>query len=54
MKKRFDEVQQCRAIISENLAKARVPFLLRFKQLYHDREEVTGFLEHTDQRRRAS
>jgi len=53
MKKRFDEVQQCREIIAEALTKAGVAYLLLFKQLYHDREEVTGFLQHMDSRRRA-
>ena len=45
MKKRYDEVQRCRAIIEETLARAGVRHRLRLRQLYHDREEVTGFLE---------
>ena len=32
------------AIIEEALDTAEVPFRLSFKQLYHDREEVTGYL----------
>lgn len=45
MKKRYDEVQRCREIIEATLDDAEIPFQLRFKQLYHDREEVTGYLE---------
>ncbi|MFZ4700910.1 MAG: 23S rRNA (cytidine(2498)-2'-O)-methyltransferase RlmM, partial [Candidatus Methylumidiphilus sp.] len=44
MKKRYEEVKLCRAIIEEALDKAEVPFRLSFKQLYHDREEVTVYL----------
>ena len=46
MKKRYEEVLRCREIIEEALDKAEVPFRLSFKQLYHDREEVTGYLAH--------
>ena len=42
MKKRYDEVQRCETIIREALAKCRVPYALALRQLYHDREEVTG------------
>jgi 23S rRNA (cytidine2498-2'-O)-methyltransferase len=42
MKKRYDEVQRCEAIIREAMAKSRVPHTLKLRQLYHDREEVTG------------
>jgi 23S rRNA (cytidine2498-2'-O)-methyltransferase len=42
MKKRYDEVQRCAAIIHQAIAKSRVPHTLAFRQLYHDREEVTG------------
>lgn len=45
MKKRRDEVIRCGDLITEALSKARVPHSLRMKQLYHDREEVTGFLQ---------
>lgn len=45
MKKRYAEFLRCRAIIEDALHKAQVPYRLRFKQLYHDREEVTGYLE---------
>jgi 23S rRNA (cytidine2498-2'-O)-methyltransferase len=45
MKKRYDEVRRCAAIIGETLARAGVRHALRLRQLYHDREEVTGFIE---------
>ena len=45
MKKRYDEVQRCEAIIREALLKARVKHALKLRQLYHDREEVTGYVE---------
>lgn len=44
MKKRYEELQSCRALIESRLADAGVEARLRFKQLYHDREEVTGHL----------
>ncbi len=43
MKKRFEEVERCRAIIRDALEANGRPFELRIKQLYHDREEVSGF-----------
>jgi len=46
MKKRYDEVRRCEAIIREGLAKARVKHTLALRQLYHDREEVTGYVAH--------
>lgn len=57
MKKRLEEVARCRTIIEERFKEAGVNHVLRFKQLYHDREEVTGFLTRhfrrfTDQPRR--
>ncbi|PWV64370.1 23S rRNA (cytidine(2498)-2'-O)-methyltransferase RlmM [Plasticicumulans acidivorans] len=42
MKKRYAEVQRCREIIAETLAGRA--YRLSLKQLYHDREEVTGWL----------
>jgi 23S rRNA (cytidine2498-2'-O)-methyltransferase len=42
MKRRWEEVQRCRAIIDESLGGGG--YYLRLKQLYHDREEVTGYL----------
>ena len=44
MKKRHDEVRRCEAIIGDALAKARVKHTLELRQLYHDREEVTGYV----------
>jgi len=44
MKKRYEEVKRCRNIIEATLDDAKIPFRLAFKQLYHDREEVTGYL----------
>lgn len=44
MKKRFQEVKRCDDLISEILAAKGMDYALRFKQLYHDREEVTGYL----------
>lgn len=42
MKKRYAEVQRCRELIAAELG-AR-PHRLDLRQLYHDREEVTGYL----------
>lgn len=44
MKKRYDELERCRDIIDARLAEAGIKYRLDFKQLYHDREEVTGYL----------
>jgi len=41
MKKRLDELERCRKILATVISPKRN---LRFKQLYHDREEVTGFI----------
>jgi 23S rRNA (cytidine2498-2'-O)-methyltransferase len=43
MKKRFDEVQLCRAMIEETVAAAGKRMEWRASQLYHDREEITVF-----------
>lgn len=43
MKKRLEEVQKCRAVIEQALQLTGRDFELRIKQLYHDREEVTGY-----------
>jgi 23S rRNA (cytidine2498-2'-O)-methyltransferase len=43
MKRRLEEVERCRALIVKRM-KAAGPFELRFKHLYHDREEITGYL----------
>jgi 23S rRNA (cytidine2498-2'-O)-methyltransferase len=48
MKKRYDEVQRCKAIIGERLTRAGVQYELAIRQLYHDREEVTAYLARND------
>ncbi|QJD28998.1 23S rRNA (cytidine(2498)-2'-O)-methyltransferase RlmM [Methylococcus geothermalis] len=45
MNKRHEEVERCRGLIEERLAGKGGFHRLRFLQLYHDREEVTGFLD---------
>ena len=45
MKQRYQEVHRCKAIIVDALEDAGIQHQLRFKQLYHDREEVTGHLQ---------
>jgi len=42
MKKRWEEVLRCRAIIDEALGGGG--YYLRMKQLYHDREEISAYL----------
>lgn len=42
MKKRYEEVERCRAIIDEALGGGG--YYVRMKQLYHDREEITAHL----------
>ena len=44
MKQRYQAVIDCKQLIEEMLAEAGLGAELRFKQLYHDREEVTGYL----------
>jgi len=44
MKQRYQEVMKCKSSISERLKAQGISHQLRFKQLYHDREEVTGHL----------
>ena len=48
MKKRYDEVIRCRARMREIAGRAGVNVDLRFRHLYHDREEVTGYLARID------
>jgi 23S rRNA (cytidine2498-2'-O)-methyltransferase len=43
MKKRYDEVLRCQALILDVLERRRARYTLRFRQLYHDREEITGY-----------
>jgi 23S rRNA (cytidine2498-2'-O)-methyltransferase len=44
MKKRLAELERCRTIITERLDESGANYHLGFRHLYHDREEVTGFL----------
>jgi 23S rRNA (cytidine2498-2'-O)-methyltransferase len=48
MKKRYDEVERCRDIIARTLERSQHDATLRLRQLYHDREEVTGYLARVD------
>lgn len=43
MKKRYEMVQDCREVIESRLRNADVSWHLKFKQLYHDRAEITGY-----------
>jgi 23S rRNA (cytidine2498-2'-O)-methyltransferase len=54
MKKRYDEVRRCEAIIRDALAKTRMEHTLALRQLYHDREEVTGHCAATGARTAAT
>ena len=51
MKKRWLELTRCKALIEGRLQAAGMPFELRVKQLYHDREEVTCYLRRIPQDR---
>jgi 23S rRNA (cytidine2498-2'-O)-methyltransferase len=44
MKKRFEELLQCRQVLLAPLLRAGLRCQLRLRHLYHDREEVTGVL----------
>ncbi len=48
MKKRYDEVRRCGELMGETLARAGIRHTLAFRQLYHDREEVTGYCVRVD------
>jgi 23S rRNA (cytidine2498-2'-O)-methyltransferase len=48
MKQRYEEWQICRELLADRLADAPFAVRLRARQLYHDREEITCFLERTD------
>jgi 23S rRNA (cytidine2498-2'-O)-methyltransferase len=45
MKRRYDEVLRCVAILADRLNERRIAHSVSLRQLYHDREEVTGFVE---------
>lgn len=44
MKKRWQMVESCRTMITGILDRNGIPYQLSFKQLYHDRAEVTAYL----------
>jgi 23S rRNA (cytidine2498-2'-O)-methyltransferase len=44
MKKRYECLDSCRALIAEKLGSTGQDWRLEFKQLYHDRAEVTGYI----------
>jgi 23S rRNA (cytidine2498-2'-O)-methyltransferase len=44
MKKRYEEVLRCVERIDARLARSSVEAKLTLRQLYHDREEITGYL----------
>ena len=48
MKKRYAEVERCSGIIREALERRRLRHELSFRQLYHDREEITGYCARRD------
>jgi 23S rRNA (cytidine2498-2'-O)-methyltransferase len=41
MKRRFEEVQLSRAVFQDRLSRLEGSWHVSFRQLYHDREEVT-------------
>jgi len=45
MKKRYEEWLICREMMEESMEKAGVDYRLRARHLYHDREEITCFIE---------
>ncbi|NOY45661.1 MAG: 23S rRNA (cytidine(2498)-2'-O)-methyltransferase RlmM [Deltaproteobacteria bacterium] len=42
--RRFEAVQRCRAIVDREMGRAGKGYTLRLRHLYHDRDEVTGYL----------
>lgn len=44
MKKRLAELDRCRKLMGERMDESGAHYHLAFRHLYHDREEVTGFL----------
>ena len=48
MKKRYDEVERCRHRIMDVTDRAGMDARIVLRQLYHDREEVTGYLSRGD------
>ena len=43
MKKRYAEVERCAALMRDALERQGPSYTLAFRQLYHDREEITGY-----------
>ena len=43
MKRRYEEMERCRSIILAALGERQVRGALALRQLYHDREEITGY-----------
>jgi 23S rRNA (cytidine2498-2'-O)-methyltransferase len=43
MKRRYDEMLRCESMIRETLTRTRVKHTLALRQLYHDREEISGY-----------
>ena len=52
MKKRYAEVERCREAMRERWRAAGVNCELRFKHLYHDREEITGYAHRIEKDRK--
>ena len=48
MKKRYEEWLICREILETGLAQSDMTFKVRARHLYHDREEITCFIERLD------
>lgn len=47
MKRRYDEVRACEALIARRMRSGGAPFALSLRHLYHDRAEVSGMLSRT-------
>ena len=45
---RYAEIERCRQIIDDIIRQAHARYRISLRQLYHDREEVTGFIERID------
>lgn len=48
MKKRYEEWLMCRDLIADGLEEAGLKYRLKARHLYHDREEITCFIERLD------
>lgn len=48
MKKRYDEWVICRQILEDGLGQGEMVFRIKARHLYHDREEITCFVERLD------